>query len=456
MTGSKLKLKLTHNYLHVQKSALSNNEAGMFGEVLRQEFEQFRKQEHSESSMNLRETAFAEFQQLGFPTTRMEEWKYTSLKSIQKGAFKTLQPDMEQVKALLHQSMVKSLKANRLVFINGQYYPALSELLEEDASIVLTDIKTARIQCAEVVEQHFAKYAPIHGEAMNALNTALSPDGAFIFIPKGKKPQFPIILNHITDSVLGPALAQPRNLIVVEEEATAFVIETYYSIGANPGFTNVVNEIYAGAGSEVEHYKLQHETGENYHNNFTQVFQEAKTKINQVTLTLDGKLVRNNLHFYMNGSDCNSLLYGLYLTRNEQLVDNHTRVDHASPNCFSDEKYKGILKDHSTAVFNGKIMVHKGAQKTNAYQRNQNILMSDEATVNTKPQLEIFADDVKCTHGATIGQLDEEPLFYMRSRGIPEDVARKLLLNAFAGDIAEKIKIPELVTILEDQIDATI
>jgi Fe-S cluster assembly protein SufD len=156
----------------------------------------------------------------------------------------------------------------------------------------------------------------------------------------------------------------------------------------------------------------------------------------------------------MNGENCNSLLYGLYINDTKDFVDNHTRVDHAKPNCFSDEKYKGILKDQSTAVFNGKIMVHLDAQKTNAYQRNQNILLSDEATVNTKPQLEIFADDVKCTHGATIGQLDEEPMFYLRSRGIPEDAARKMLLNAFADDIAEKIKIPELLTLLEEQIDA--
>jgi Fe-S cluster assembly protein SufD len=243
---------------------------------------------------------------------------------------------------------------------------------------------------------------------------------------------------------------------VVEENAQATFIESFYAIGINPSFINVVSELYAGTNSNVEHYKVQRQAGEIYHNNFTQVFQEANTNINQVTLTLDGKLVRNNLHFYMNGENCNTLLYGLYLTEKNNLVDNHTRVDHAKPNCFSDEKYKGILKDQSTAVFNGKIMVHLDAQKTNAYQRNQNILLSDEATVNTKPQLEIFADDVKCTHGATIGQLDEEPMFYLRSRGIPENVARKILLNAFADDIAEKIKIPELVHILEEEIEKKI
>jgi Fe-S cluster assembly protein SufD len=227
----------------------------------------------------------------------------------------------------------------------------------------------------------------------------------------------------------------------------------YYSLGSNSVFTNVVNEIYANENSHVEHYKIQQQAGESYHNNFTQIFQEANTNVNHVTLTLDGTLVRNNLHFYLNGQNCNSLLYGLYMPHGNSLVDNHTRVDHAQPNCNSNELYKGIMMDKSVAVFNGKIMVHLDAQKTSAYQRNQNILLSDEATVNTKPQLEIFADDVKCTHGATIGQLDEEPMFYLRSRGIPEDVARKMLLNAFADDIAEKIKIPALVKLLEEEIE---
>jgi Fe-S cluster assembly protein SufD len=243
---------------------------------------------------------------------------------------------------------------------------------------------------------------------------------------------------------------------VVEKNANATIIESFFALGSNASFCNIVNEVYIGENSHLEHYKLQRQQGEHYQNNFTQVFQESNTNVNQVTLTLDGKFVRNTLHFHMNGENCNTLLYGLYLLDGNQFVDNHTRVDHAKPNCFSDEKYKGILKDKSTAVFNGKIMVHLDAQKTNAYQRNQNILLSDEATVNTKPQLEIFADDVKCTHGATIGQLDEEPMFYLQSRGIPENVARKMLLNAFADDIAAKIKIPELVAILEEQIEKKI
>jgi Fe-S cluster assembly protein SufD len=248
-------------------------------------------------------------------------------------------------------------------------------------------------------------------------------------------------------------LSQPRNLIVLEKNADACIVESFLSMGANASFTNVVNEIYVDENAHLEHYKIQQQVGETYHNNYTQIFQEANTNINQVTLTLDGTMVRNNLHFYMNGKNCDTLLYGLYITEKSNHVDNHTRVDHAMPNCQSNELYKGIMKNKSTGVFNGKIMVHLDAQKTNAYQRNQNILLDPEATINTKPQLEIFADDVKCTHGATIGQLDEEPMFYLRSRGIPENVARKMLLNAFADDIAEKIKIPELVSLLEQLIE---
>jgi Fe-S cluster assembly protein SufD len=219
---------------------------------------------------------------------------------------------------------------------------------------------------------------------------------------------------------------------------------TPYAVGNNPSFTNAVNEVYANENAHIEHYKIQNQEGESYLNNFTQIFQEANTNINHVTLTLSGTLVRNNLHFFMNGQNCNSLLYGLYMPHGTELVDNHTRVDHAFPNCHSDELYKGIMMDKSVAVFNGKIMVHLDAQKTNAYQRNQNILLSNEATINTKPQLEIFADDVKCSHGCTVGQLDETALFYMQQRGIPKKEAKALLMYAFSNAVIENIKIPEL------------
>jgi Fe-S cluster assembly protein SufD len=397
--------------------------------------------------------AFAELEKFGLPTLKNEEWKYTSLRKIAEGNFTNTCTSNLDAKALLDAGILNTIDCNKLVFVNGCLFPDLSVLLEEDASILISNIAEARKKHLAIFETHFGKYVALNGEGLNAMNTALMSDGAFVFIPKGKALKYPLMITNIIDAQSQNVLQQPRNLIIIEASASATIIENYVAVGSNPSFTNVVNEIFVDENASLEHYKVQRAKGETYHNNYTQIFQNGNTNINQVTLTLDGQWVRNNLHFYMNGENCNSLLYGLYITDGTQFVDNHSKVDHAKPNGFSDEKYKGILKDKSTVVFNGKIMVHKDAQKTNAYQRNTNILLSNEATVNTKPQLEIFADDVKCTHGATIGQLDEEPMFYLRSRGISEYEARKMLLNAYADDIAEKIKIPELVQILEDEIE---
>jgi Fe-S cluster assembly protein SufD len=417
------------------------------------DYQLYKNQATKDSFFEIRERAFEAFKNLGLPTTKHEEWKYTNLKKIAEGAFTSSCVSDLNAEALINAGILNKIVSNKIVFVNGCLFPELSVWLDEDAAIVCTNLAEARKTHNSVFMKHFGKYAKFEEEGLNAMNTALMSDGAFVYLPEGKQLKYPIMITNICDATHAPILQQPRNLIILEKFSEATIIENYIAVGNHSAFTNVVNEIFADDNSKLEHYKVQRATGENYHNNYTQIFQNANTNINQVTLTLDGQWVRNNLHFYMNGQNCNSLLYGLYITDGNQFVDNHSRVDHASPNCFSDEKYKGVLKDKSTAVFNGKIMVHLDAQKTNAYQRNQNILLSDEATVNTKPQLEIFADDVKCTHGATIGQLDEEPMFYLRSRGISEDVARKLLLNAFADDIAEKIKIPELVQILEDEIE---
>jgi Fe-S cluster assembly protein SufD len=388
--------------------------------------------------------ALEQFDRLGLPTVKHEEWKYTSLRPLSTVRFQ-LGHEKKALAALPFESILLKVEASQLVFINGVFSAENSSLKKEEHAIICS-LKEAREKHAALFEAHFGKYAVLENEPLNAMNMALTGDGAFIYVPKGKTASFPVIINHVTDSRDATVLSQPRNLIVVEEGASIRVVESYTAAGSN--------EMYVGLNASLDHYKVQRQTGETYHNNFTQMKQEANTNINQVTLTLDGKLVRNNLHFYMNGEHCNTLLYGLFLSEKENHIDNHTRVDHAKPNCYSNELYKGIMKDKSTGVFNGKIIVHLDAQKTNAYQRNQNVLLSNEATINTKPQLEIFADDVKCTHGATIGQLDDKPVFYLRSRGIPEQEARKMLLNAFADEIAEMIRIPELVQILEQEIEA--
>ncbi len=424
-------------------------------ENIKQEFQSFEhsiENEKETSFLKMRKDAFDAFQHLGFPTTKNEEWKYTSLKPITDKHFERNQQTSSKAKFFLSQNEIYHLPFNKLVFVNGLFDDSLSSIIEKDSTVFITNILSAQKNHSSIFGKHFGKYAKVENDAMNALNTALLNDGAFVYVPENKLVEHPILIVNISDASEANTLVQPRNLIVIEKNASVKLVETYFSAGTNATFTNVVTEIFASENSNIEHYKIQNQTEESYQNNYTQFFQEANTNINHITLTLDGTLVRNNLHFYMNGENCNSLLYGLYVTANKNHVDNHTRVDHAKPNCYSNELYKGILKDKSTAVFNGKIMVHLDAQKTNAYQRNQNILLSDEATINTKPQLEIFADDVKCTHGATVGQLNQEAMFYLRSRGIPEDEARKLLLNAFADEIAELIKIPELIKILEYEI----
>ncbi len=425
-------------------------------EQIQHDFRKYLAHENNDSSeifAQLRHKAIAEFEKTGLPNIKNEEWKYTNLRNISSLSFNSSSDISNNAKKLLNENSLNAIKANHLVFINGRFYNDLSNIIENDKSIIISNLETERKNNSVHLEKHFGKYAKIEGEGLNAMNTALLNDGVFVYVPINQKVEHPILITNIVDATEFNVLSQPRNLILVEKNSSVQIIENYLSTGINASFTNVVNEIFVDENAKVEHYKIQQQCGESYQNNFTQFFQNTSSNINQVTLTLDGALIRNNLHFYMNGENCNSLLYGFYLTEKNNHIDNHTRVDHASPNCYSDEKYKGILKDESTAVFNGKIIVHVDAQKTNAYQRNQNILLSETATINTKPQLEIFADDVKCTHGATIGRLDDEQLFYLQSRGISKDSARRILLNAFADEIAERIKIPELVQILEAEIE---
>ena len=425
----------------------------IFTEQIKADFNLYMAQAADGDFTRLRQHAYSVFEQLGIPSIQLEEWKYSNLRPIQQGQFTTSCVSKLDADSLINAGILNKIVANKLVFVNGCLFPELSIWLETDERIKVCSLATARKEHTALFDTHFGKYIDFSNDGLLALNTALMSDGAFVYVPEGISLQYPLMITNITDATEHNLFQQPRNLIVVEKNASASIIENYLAVGSYPSFTNVVNEIFVAENASLEHYKVQRAAGETYQTNFTQIHQLANTKINQVTLTLDGNWVRNNLHFFMNGQHCNSLLYGLYIPDGNQFVDNHSRVDHAMPNCYSDEKYKGVLKDHATAVFNGKIVVHEDAQKTNAYQRNQNILLSNTATINTKPQLEIFADDVKCTHGATIGQLDEEPMFYLRSRGISEQEARRLLLNAFADDIAEKIKIPELVSILESEIE---
>lgn len=390
----------------------------------------------------IRKEALAKFEESGFPTLKNEDWKYTSLAGFQKIDWQ-LYPDFDhshiQFSEIEH-FLIPNITTNLLVFIHGKWAKHLSIIHEPKPEILITSFAVALNEYPEVIENHFAKYADYKKNAFSALNTALATDGAFIHVPKGFHLQFPVQILNISGYGMENGAAHTRNLIVLEENTKAEFIENNVSIGNHISFSNIVSEIVVSKSAQLNYYKNQVENSSAYHVNLTQIHQKSHSLCNTYSICLGGKFLRNDLNFELGDAHCESHLYGLYISNGQQLIDNHTFVDHAKPECFSNELYKGIMADKSTAVFNGKIIVRPDAQKTNAYQSNKNILLSDEARINTKPQLEIFADDVKCSHGATTGQLDDEALFYLRSRGINENTARAMLTLAFAEDVLANIK----------------
>jgi Fe-S cluster assembly protein SufD len=290
--------------------------------------------------------------------------------------------------------------------------------------------------------------------AFTALNTAFAHDGVVIQVPANATVELPTILRFVSDARQVNVASQPRNLFIVNKNAEVKVAESFRTLGDQASFTNVVTEIVVAEDARMEYYKIQNESDMAYHIGTTQVYQKDRSHFYSATVTLDGGFIRNNLNIALDGSNCEAHMYGLYFPNGRQHIDNHTLVDHRKPNSHSNELYKGILEDRSTGVFNGKIFVRQDAQKTNAYQSCKNVVLSNDATMNTKPQLEIFADDVKCSHGTTTGKLNEEALFYLRSRGIPKVEAQSLLMYAFAEDVIKKIKIDTLREQLERRIQA--
>ena len=301
----------------------------------------------------------------------------------------------------------------------------------------------------ELIQEYFGKYANYQTDAFTALNTALSNDGVVVQVADNKVVEEPIIIRYISDVRLANVGSQPRNLIIVGKNSQVKIAEAYRTVGENAAFVNTVSEIIVGESAIVDYYKVQNESDKSYHIGTTQVYQKGRSYFYAATATLNGGFVRNNLNVILDGEHIESHLYGLYVPNGKQHIDNHTLVDHQKPNCESNELYKGILMDKSTGVFNGKIFVREDAQKTNAYQNCRNVITSDEATMNTKPQLEIWADDVKCSHGTTTGQLNDEAIFYMQSRGIPKKEAIRLQLLAFAQDVVSQIKIDSIREYIE-------
>ncbi len=385
----------------------------------------------------------ARFADSGFPTTQMEDWRFTNVAPIAKLPFKPLwESRKERVSAELVAGLTfGSLDAWRLVFVNGHFVPELSSPAIDAGGVTAMSLSRALEENPQVLQTHLSRYASIDQESsFTALNTAFFQDGAFVHVKAGAKAAKPIHLLYITDAAETGATTQPRNLLIAERDSQVCVLESYASLRDAAYFTNVVTELVAEDNAKVEHVKFQDESLASFHMASINALLGRTSDVILHSVATGAKLSRNNIRTKLDGEWLECVLNGLYLTRNDQLADHHMVVEHAQPHCNSHEYYNGILDGKSKGVFHGRILVRQIAQKTDAKQTNKNLLLSDDATVDTKPQLEIYADDVKCTHGATVGQLNEESIFYLRSRGIGSKTARRMLIHAFAGEIIERIR----------------
>ncbi|MGH7766650.1 MAG: Fe-S cluster assembly protein SufD [Candidatus Binatia bacterium] len=388
-------------------------------------------------SDEVRRAAIARFAALGFPTTRDEEWKYTSVAPILKIPFAPGRENGVEGKRI---DELGEAADNRLVFINGRFSAKLSRLQTLASGAIAGSLAAGMGDSREKVEPHWALHADYREQSFVALNTALMDDGAFLFVPAGAIVDAPIHLLFIASAADDATVAYPRNLIVLERGSRATVVESYLSFDSTVYFTNAVTEIVVGAGAVLDHYKVQLESERAFHVATHQAHLDRAANFTSHSIALGGALARNDVNAALNGEGSDCTLNGLYLTHAQQHIDNHTRIDHVKPQCASRELYKGIMGGKSRGVFNGKIYVHKTAEKTDARQTNRNLLLSEEAWIDTKPQLEIYNNDVKCSHGSTIGQLDEDALFYLRARGIDPKAAIGLLTRGFAADITGRIK----------------
>lgn len=391
----------------------------------------------------LREAAAARFAQLGFPTPKDEEWKYTSVAPIEKRAFAPASMVAVEPAVIEIEPFTLGLDGHLLVFVNGRYAPVLSRVNALPRGITVCSLNEALEREPEVLEAYLGQGITADGHAFAALNTALMADGAYLHIGSSVALEQPIHLLYF--STAGDAFAaHPRNLIVAEDNSQATIVESYAGSGESAYFTNAVTQIIAGNNAVIEHHRVQQESLRAFHVGLLYAHQERDSSFVSHGLDLGGALVRNDLHAVLDAEGADCTLNGLYVLAGRQHVDNHTRIDHAKPHGASREYYKGILDGAARGVFNGRVVVHPDAQKTDAHQANRNLLLSADAEVDTKPQLEIYADDVKCSHGATVGQLDSDAVFYLQTRGIPASEARALLTYAFAEDVVERIKLAPL------------
>ena len=412
-------------------------------EYFEKKFDQLQSTDKNNQLSSIRQEAFSVLSKVGIPTARHEEWKYTRIGGLFN---KEYQFPVVQVATQFSTEELKPLRlpghenANEIVFVNGLFSSTLSSIRSKGL-VLLPLEEAARNEYKDIVAKHFGDSGQYLTDGINALSTAFVAGAIFIHINKGLATEHPLYIYNITDARTENILSQPRSLVYVGENAQVQIVETFATIGTQESFTNQVMELIVEKDSITEYYKIQNDSIHANQVSTTHIRQIGKSYTHAVTISLNGALVRNNLNIVLDAEYCEAHLYGLYFQNGKTHIDNHTLVDNVQPHCLSNELYKGMIDENATAVFNGKIFVRQKAQKTNAYQSNKNVLLSDNASVNSKPQLEIFADDVKCSHGCTVGQLDEEALFYLRSRGVPEKAAKSMLLRGFSSDILEKIKL---------------
>ena len=396
---------------------------------------------------SIRSKAIKKFESEGFPTKKLESWKYTSLKRALKYDYKLFpsQKDIIDFKDI-QDYLINDIESYKIVFVNGKYYSNLSETTHEGMDICILSSALTQSKYDLIIENYFDRISKKDG--ITSLNTAFSHEGAYIHIPKNIQVDKPIQILHFSTGENESLMFQPRNLIVVDENSQVEIIERYQSITNNNVLVNSVSEIYVNKKSNVKHYKIQNDKKSSSLIDNTFVSQEHSSSYNLHTFSFGGDLTRNNLNIFQNDQRIESTINGITIIDDEQHVDHNTLIHHKEPNCTSHQDYKGIYGGQSVGVFNGRVLVEKEAQKTNAFQANNNVLISDKASINTKPQLEIFADDVRCSHGCTIGQLDNNALFYLRSRGIPEKEATALMMFGFANKVLTSVQNQEIKSMI--------
>ena len=402
---------------------------------------------------NLRDGAMQSFLKKGFPVKKDEQYKYTFLEPYFNNGYKTYfsyKPVEFDISHIFHCD-VPALDTHVIVLLNGYYFDKVNPLKTICDDIIIGSFDEALRRYPDLVNKHLGKYAPLT-DSYVALNTAFARDGIFLHVPKGKVLDKPIQIINVLISE-EELMVHHRNLFILEPNSEAKVVVCDHSLSPQKFLTNSVTEVFVGEGGRFDYFKVQNEHNESVQVSHMYVNQEADTDVQTAAITLHGGMVRNNLYVKLNGENCENRAFGLFVTDKTQHVDNFVFVEHAKPNCISKQLFKGILDEKSSGAFTGRILVDRDAQKTNAYQKNSSILLTDDVKMNSKPQLEIYADDVKCGHGGTVGQLDEEAMFYLRSRGIPEREARLMLMSAFAHEILNEIKVIPLKERMSDLIE---